>query len=122
MKAMKTDVLRRAEEALISRNAAALVSLYSDDFVFEDTSAGELLTEKEALRDYFDRLFSLPAVHFSNVSFFSCGEHGAGEWTWSGKSLESGAEYAVRGASLFVLGEEQIVRETIFYDPRPAYR
>ncbi len=119
---MQADILRKAKEALVSLDTQALISLYSDDFVFEDTSSGEILTDKGALREYFDRLFSLPAVRFSNVHFFSCGDQGAGEWTWSGKSLESGTDYAIRGASLFLLSEEQIEKETIFYDPSPAYR
>jgi hypothetical protein len=87
---MKTEVLKRAEDALVSLDAETLVSLYSDDFVFEDTSSGETITDKMKLREYFDRLFALPEVKFSNVNFFNCGKTGAGVWTWSGKSLESG--------------------------------
>jgi hypothetical protein len=67
-----------------------LVSLYSEDFVFEDTPSGDTITDKMKLREYFDRLFALPEVKFSNVNFFNCGKTGAGVWTWSGKSLESG--------------------------------
>jgi hypothetical protein len=119
---MESNVLIMAETALISLDSESLVSLYSKDFVFEDTSSGEILTDKEALRAYFDRLFSLPEVRFSDVTFFSCGDRGVGEWTWSGKSLQSGSDYAIRGVSIFVLGQNQIRSETIFYDPRSAYR
>lgn len=118
---MVTKVLKLAEDALVNLNAEALISLYSETFVFEDTSSGDYITDKEKLREYFDRLFALPEVMFSDVKFFARGDQGWGEWTWSGKSLKSDLDYSVRGASLFVLSEGKIKRETIFYDPRPAY-
>lgn len=68
---LELNVLMQAEQALVSLDSDVLVSLYSDDFVFEDTSSGEILTDKGALREYFDRLFSLPAARFSNVTYFS---------------------------------------------------
>ena len=119
---MGSDVLKRAEEALVTLDTDTLVSLYSDDFVFEDTSSGDKITVKGALKAYFNRLFSLPGVKFSDVRFFGCENRAAGEWVWYGKSLETGVDYAIRGASLFVLSEEHIKRETIFYDPRPINR
>jgi steroid delta-isomerase-like uncharacterized protein len=118
---MESKVLKEAAEALASLDAESLVSLYADDFVFEDTASGECITKKTDLRKYFDRLFSLPEVQFPDVRFFSCGDKGAGEWTWTGKSIRSGKDYSVRGASLFILGQGCILRETIFYDPRAAY-
>lgn len=117
---MLAEVLGRAEGALISLDATALVALYSDDFIFEDTASGETITDKRKLREYFDRLFALPGVRFSDVRFFRCANLGAGEWTWSGKSLQSGQDYSIRGASLFVLGDNKIEKETVFYDPRTA--
>lgn len=118
---MESKVLNRAVEALISLDGEALVALYADGFVFEDTSTREFITDRKALREYFDRLFSLPEVKFSDASFFSCGDRGGGEWTWSGKSIKSGKDYSIRGASLFILGNGRILKETIFYDPRTAY-
>ena len=118
---MEVEVLKRAEEALVSLDAEELVSLYADDFVFEDTSSGDTVTNKKELREYFERLFSLPEVGFSNVTFFRYGDCGAGEWTWSGRSLGSGKEYSIKGASIFSLGEDAIKSESIFYDPRKVY-
>ena len=118
---MEVEVLKRVEEALVSLDAEAFVSLYTDDFVFEDTSSGDTITNKQELREWFERLFSLPEVGFSNVTFFRCGDHGAGEWTWSGRSLGSGKEYSIKGASIFSLGEDEITSESIFYDPRKAF-
>lgn len=118
---MSSDVLSRAEKALASMDTKSLVSLYADDFVFEDTSSGDRITTKEDLRAYFDRLFSMPDVTFSEVSFFNIVDRGAGQWTWRGSSLQSGQAFAVRGASLFKLEGDSIKEEVIFYDPRSAY-
>lgn len=118
---MLAEVLGRAEIALVSMDAEALVALYADDFLFEDTSSGKTITDRTQLREYFDRLFALPEVRFSDAKFFKCANLGAGEWTWSGKSLQSGKDYSIRGASLFILGEGKIKKETVFYNPRTAY-
>ena len=114
---MQAEVLGRAELGLIALDAEALVSLYSADFLFEDTASGETITDKGKLTEYFVRLFALPDVKFSDVRFFRCANLGAGEWTWSGKSLRSGQDYSIRGASLFVLADNRIKKETVFYDP-----
>jgi steroid delta-isomerase-like uncharacterized protein len=118
---MSINVLERVEQALVARDSETLVSLYADEFVFEDTSSGDRITNKVVLKEYFDRLFSMPEVSFSNVSFFNLGNRAAGEWTWGGKSIRSGKEYSIRGASLFVLEEGRIKEEKIFYDSRTAY-
>ena len=117
---MPTHVLELAEKALASMDSKALTSLYADRFLFEDTSAGIRIETKEALKGYFDRLFGLPEVKLSNVSFFSSEDRGAGQWTWEGRSSRSGTPFAVRGASLFKLAGDMIEAEVIFYDPRPA--
>jgi hypothetical protein len=117
----QVNVLRRAEQALVDLDAQALVACYASEFLFEDTSSRERITSKQDLLGYFDRLFSLPDVSFSGVSFYALGDRAAGQWVWGGSSLGSGSPYAIRGASLFRLGEEGIQEELIFYDPRPAY-
>jgi hypothetical protein len=118
---MSTSVLEAAEKALVALDTKALTPLYADPFAFEDTSAGLRITTLEALTDYFDQLFGFPDVKFSDVSFFRAGDRGAGQWTWEGKSRQSGTHFAIRGASLFRLQGATIAEEIIFYDPRPAY-
>jgi len=113
-------VLRQTEQALVSMDAEALVAMYARDFLFEDTASGDRITDREELKDYFERLFSMPDVNFSEVSFFSLGNRGAGRWTWGGISVQSGESYSVRGASLFKLVGDKIKEEIIFYDPRSA--
>ena len=118
---MANDVLRQAEDALAALNTKVLVSLYADDFLFEDTASGDRITDKDDLESYFTRLFALPDVSFSDVSFFGLGDRAAGQWTWGGSSLQSGQTYSIRGASLFRIEGDKIKEEVIFYDPRPAF-
>lgn len=118
---MKSEVLERTEEALVALDSDSLIAAYADDFLFEDTSLGERIKSKTALKEYFDRLFAMPGVRFSEVNLFSCGEKAGGTWTWSGKSIKAGKDYSIQGASLFVLRDDKIVEEKIFYDPRSAY-
>ncbi len=118
---MSTSVLELAEKALVALDAKSLTSLYGEDFAFEDIPAGLRISTKEALADYFDQLFAWPDVKFSNVSFFTSGDRGAGQWTWEGRSRQSGTPFAIRGASIFRLKGGSIAEEIIFYDPRPAY-
>jgi steroid delta-isomerase-like uncharacterized protein len=118
---MASDVLRQAESAPEALDSKALVSLYADDFLFEDTASGDRITDKDELESYFDRLFSLPDVSFSSVSFFGLGEGAAGQWTWGGSFLQSGQRYSIRGASLFRIEGDKIKEEIIFYDPRSAF-
>ena len=112
-------ILRQAEKAITSLNAEALVALYAPEFLLEDIASGNRISDKDELREYYDRLFALPEVSFTDVSFFALGERAAGQWTWCGKS-QSGEKYAIRGASLFKLAEDGIREEILFYDPRPA--
>ena len=112
-------ILRQSEKALTGLNAEALTDLYAPEFLLEDTASRNLISNKAELREYYDRLFSLPEVSFTDVSFFALGERAAGHWTWCGRT-QSGEEYAIRGASLFILGEDGIREEVLFYDPRPA--
>ena len=116
---MTIEILQSTEKALVNMDSDTLVNLYSEDFLFEDTASGDRITDKESLRIYFDQLFSLPKVKFSNVSFFGFGDHAAGQWTWSGTSPESGLKYSIQGASLFKIEKNKIKEEIIFYDPRP---
>ena len=117
---MAVGHLEAVAAALQALDTDELVGLYADGFVFEDVAAGETITTREGLRRYFDGLFSMPDVAFSGVDFFQCGDRGGGTWEWSGTN-QRGQRFTVRGASVFEMTEAGIQRETLFYDPRPAF-
>jgi ketosteroid isomerase-like protein len=116
------DVLGEAERALEALDAETLVSLYAEDFLFEDTSFSLRITDKAELRSYFDSLFSWPEVTFSNARYFGLGQRAAGEWRMGGLSRVSGEPFSIRGASLFKVERGKITEEIIFYDPRATLR
>ena len=109
--------LESVARALQSLDAERLVAQYAPEFVFEDTAAGLKVTDRDELRRYYDALFSMPGVAFTDISFFQNARgSGAGEWVWSGLGKD-GAFFRVRGASIFESNPAGIVRETIYYRP-----
>lgn len=119
---MITGFLQSLKAALESLDTDRVVSHYSDDVVFTDPAAGDswAVTGKEELRTYFQRLFSLPEAKFEVASIFECNGWGAAEWIWSGSRPDDNGRYRTRGASIVELRGGKIIRETIYYDPRPG--
>lgn len=117
---MDANVLENAKGALETLDAKRIVACYADAFVFEDIASNERITDRGKLGLYFERLFSLPGVRFSDVVLLGGEDWAALEWTWSGARRDSEGEYRVRGASIIELRDGRIARETIYYDPSPA--
>ncbi len=113
------DHLRLVGAALEALDAATLVDLYIDGFVFEDVAAGATIGTRDEPADYFENLVSMPDARFSEVGFFQCEHRGASTWLSSGTNRD-GVAFSVRGASALELADAGIQRGTIFYDPRPA--
>ncbi len=114
---MEYSHLESAARALESLDAESLVAQYAREFVFQDSAAGLEVTDRDELRRYYDALFSMPGVAFTDVAFFQDGRGtGAGEWVWSGLG-QDGEFFSVRGASIFELSAAGIARETIYYRP-----
>jgi hypothetical protein len=67
---MTVMVLRDAKKALEECNTDRIVEIYADSFLFEDTSLKETINDRTLLREYFQQLFSLPEVRFSDIRIF----------------------------------------------------
>ena len=117
---MITEALLVAKEALEELNLDKILSACAENAVFEDVPAGERIIGKSGLRSYFEQLFSLPGVAFSDIRIFVGGDFAALEWAWSGLKRDTGEPYRVRGASVIELREGKIARESIYYDPKPV--
>ncbi len=117
---MITKCLLDAKEALETLDLKRIQSIYAEDFVFEDVSGGERITERASLNDYYEKLFSFPNVSFSDFRIYDGGTFGALEWTWSGINRKTEEDYHIHGASVIELRSGKIARESIYYDPRPA--
>jgi ketosteroid isomerase-like protein len=118
---MVTPALQDAKEALESLDRGRILSVYRDTFLFEDPPSGERITERPALEAYFQSLFALPNIAFTDVNVLEAPTFAVIEWTWSGTSRSSGKRYQVKGASVVELKGGKIARETLYYDPRAAF-
>ena len=116
------ELLRQAAEALVAGDVEAIVSLYEDDAVLEDTSDKEAYRGKVAVHEMFEALFSAPETRFRIASVRGGGDWGAIEWVWSGRSRGSARPFEVRGVSILEVPKARVARETLYYDPAPAQR
>lgn len=110
--------LELAKAALESRDIDAMVLLYADDAQVLDASSGERYRGPVEIRRMFEALFSPPTTKFVQLSLRQAPGWGVLEWTWCFRPKGSDKESRVRGASLFEVRGDKVVRETIFYDPR----
>jgi ketosteroid isomerase-like protein len=117
---MSAKVLRDAKEALESLNVDQIIKIYAAEFLFEDTSSKEQITDQTSLREYFQQLFALPQVSFSDIRIIEADQFAVIEWTWGGVKRSTGEPFRVKGVSVMELAESKITRESIYYDPRPA--
>lgn len=111
--------LQKAEEALVNLHAEQLAACYAEVFLFEDPQDKQRITRKQDLLQYFQRLFALPEVAFTDVRVYEGETWAAIEWTWRGERKDGGS-FAIRGASVIEHRGDKILRESIYYDPRPA--
>jgi hypothetical protein len=117
---MPANVLQEAKAALEGLNTDKILEIYADRFKFEDTPSKLLITDQKKLGEYFQQLFSLPKVSFSDIRLYEAETFAAIEWTWSGVNHATGEAFRVRGASIIELESGKVRRESIYYDPRPA--
>ena len=117
---MLTKALLEAKEALEELNIDKILSAYAENAVLEDISAGISIMDRAGLSAYFEKLFSLPGVAFSDIRLFDGKKFAAVEWVWSGLKRDTGESFRIRGASVIELMDGKIVRESIYYDPKPT--
>ena len=117
---MPAKILQDAKEALESVNANQLIKIYAAKFLFEDTSSREQITDRISLKKYFQQLFALPQVSFTDIRIIEADQFAVIEWTWGGVKRSTREPFRVRGVSVMELAENRITRESIYYDPRPA--
>ena len=71
--------------AYSSQDAEKLVSLFTDDCVYEDVAFGIISHGKEELRAFAKGAFSaFPDMKIDVKSLFISGDRAAAEWVWSG--------------------------------------
>src|SRR3989304_1961177 len=115
---MTLSALQDAKEGLEALDTEKLLPAYHDTFLFEDPPSDQSITDRSALKAYFQSLFGLPNIAFRDVRVHEADTFAAIEWIWSGTSRSSGKPYQVKGVSVVQLTEGKTARETLYYDPR----
>ncbi len=101
-----------------------LLSLLTDDCVYEDLGTGTVTHSKAELKDFFEAVFrAAPDFKVELTSHFSAGNWAGAEWTWSGTQtgdfpgIPATHKYAsVRAASIFELQGNKFKRCSDYRD------
>lgn len=118
---MIANVLLDGKEALESLNADKMTECYANNFLLEFPSSNERFTDRASLKQYYQQLFNLPEVSFSDFKILEAEHFATTEWTWSGVSPITGKPYRVRGVSVIELTDGKVIRESLYYDPKPFW-
>ena|SRR6266700_6702250 len=101
-----------------------LVSLFTDDFVYEDLGTGTVAHGKEELKALFETIFSAaPDYKVELTSRFIAGNWAGAEWTCSGTQTgdlpgipATNKHVSIRGASIFELQGNKFRRCSDYWD------
>lgn len=75
-------ILLNVKEALEGLNADKMIEHYTDNF-FEVPLSSKWFNDQSSLRQYYQQLFSLPDVRFSDYKILEAEHFATIEWTWS---------------------------------------
>lgn len=98
-----------------SHNVDRLVSLFTEDAVYEDVAMSTINRGSGELRRFAEDVLSrLPDVTFELCSSFADGEQASAEWIMRGTRM--GQRFEVRGASIFEFAGGTIRRCSDYWD------
>jgi steroid delta-isomerase-like uncharacterized protein len=107
-----------------SHDLDSLLSLFTDDVVFEDVAQGAVHRGKDGLRAFAERVFAgFPDVTLELTSRFATENRGGGEWVMRGTNRgevpgmpTTGKQVDLRGASIFEFADGKIRRYSDYWD------
>jgi len=119
---MSTSLLERFGAAWNAHDLDALLSMVTDDCVFETAAGvdahGTRFVGREVLRVAFPAAWNTwPDARWAAATHFVCGNRGVSEWTFQGTD-RNGRRTEVRGVDLFVLREGKIARKDTYRKAR----
>jgi steroid delta-isomerase-like uncharacterized protein len=117
-------LLERFAEAWNRHDLDALLSMMTDDCVFEASAGskvnGERSEGKQAVRAAYAAVFeTFPDAHWANARHFVAGNRGVSEWTFTG-TRKDGKRVEVTGCDLFTFRDGKIVIKNSYRKNRPA--
>ena len=121
---MSIQLLERFAAAWNAHDLEALLSLVTDDCVFETATGanahGNRFFGKQILRAAFPTAWQIwPDARWEEATHFVCGERGVSEWTFRGTDAD-GLHIEIRGVDLFQLRDGKIARKDTYRKQRIA--
>ena len=118
------DLLDRFAEAWNRHDLDALLSMMTDDCVFDASAGpqvwGQRSEGKAAVRAACAAVFeAFPDAHWANARHFIAGTRGVSEWTFTG-TQQDGRRVEVTGCDLFTFRNGQIAIKNSYRKNRPA--
>ena len=120
----QTSLLNEYWAAWNSHDTEKLVSLFTDDCVYEELGIGVIKHGKAEFRPFIKGFFTnFPDTHFEMKSSFVSGNWYCGEWVWTGtyKGNASGVpatgkRFSIRGVSVGELKGDKVKRHSDYYN------
>ena len=118
------ELLDRFADAWNRHDLDALMTMMTDDCVFESSAGpavnGQRSEGRDAVRTAFASVFAaFPDAQWRNPRHFIAGNRAVSEWTFTG-SQRDGKRVEVNGCDLFTLRDGRIVVKNSFRKNRPA--
>ena len=124
MAAMTTDdvrlaVLERMLDAFNAHDLDSIMSLFTEDCVFESPRGPEAWGRRfqglSAVREGLGARFTtIPDVHYGDGGHFVSGDRGVSEWTLTGTTTD-GVRLNVRGCDLWTFRDDKVVVKNSFW-------
>ena len=103
-----------------SHNPDKMLSLFTDDIVYEDVAFGEVSHGSAELRKFAASEFEgVPDLELKLLRADIRGGHGTIEWMFSGTDkgvFKTGKKFSIRGVSVIDMRDGKISRNLDFYD------
>ena len=118
------DLLDRFADAWNQHDLDALMSMMTDDCVFEASAGlqvdGQRAEGKPAVRAAYAAVFeTFPDAHWAGARHFIAGDRGVSEWTFSG-THKDGRRVEVTGCDLFTFRDRKIAIKNSYRKNRLA--
>jgi steroid delta-isomerase-like uncharacterized protein len=119
------DLLDRFADAWNRHDLDALMSMMTDDCVFEASAGpdvnGQRSEGQEAVRAAYAAVFeAFPDAHWANPRHFVFGNRGVSEWTFTG-TRRDGTRVEVSGCDLFTIRGGRIALKNSYRKNRPPF-
>jgi ketosteroid isomerase-like protein len=115
----RLTVLEEMTAAFNRHDLDTIMSLFTDDCVFESPRGGDpwgtrFVGKTEVRKGLAARFHGIPDVQYGDDRHFVAGDRGASEWTLTGTTTE-GERLEVRGCDLWTFAGDRITRKDSYW-------